>query len=124
MTVKHNNNILNLTTGCLYVSSFGLHVSVNFMTIIRSIRVKIYDIQPCCMSYILTLIIVVFDGHINKINIMFRFLLFLIKCLVLPACHLVHLFEILASLFFKSSRSCFISSSSSLPFYRSFNNGF
>jgi len=30
MTVKHNNNILNLVTGCLYVSSFGLHVSVNF----------------------------------------------------------------------------------------------
>jgi hypothetical protein len=45
MTVKHNNNILNLITGCLYVSSFGLHVSVNFMTIIRSIRAKIYDTQ-------------------------------------------------------------------------------
>ena len=42
MTYKHNNNILNPITGCLYVSSFGLHVSVNFMTI-RSIRVKICD---------------------------------------------------------------------------------
>jgi len=45
MTVKHNNNILNLITGCLYVSSFGLHVSVNFMTIIRSIRSKIHDMK-------------------------------------------------------------------------------
>jgi len=45
MTVKHNNNVLNLITGCPYVSSFGLHVSVNFMTVIRSIRAKIYDMQ-------------------------------------------------------------------------------
>jgi len=45
MTVEPNNNILNLITGCLYVSKFGLHVSVNFMTIIRSIRAKIYDMK-------------------------------------------------------------------------------
>jgi len=32
-TVKHNNNTLNLITGYLYGSSFGLHVSVNFMII-------------------------------------------------------------------------------------------
>jgi hypothetical protein len=45
MTIKHNSNILNLITRCLYVSSFGRHVSVNFMTIIRSIGAKIYDMQ-------------------------------------------------------------------------------
>jgi hypothetical protein len=45
MIVKHNNNILKLITRCLYVSSFGLHVSVNFMTIIRSRRAKTYDMQ-------------------------------------------------------------------------------
>ena len=55
MTVKHNNNILNLNTECFYVSSFGLHVSVNCMTIIRSIKAKIYDMQQSCMSYILAL---------------------------------------------------------------------
>ena len=37
MTVKHND-LLNLITGCLYVSFFWLHVSVILMTIIRSIR--------------------------------------------------------------------------------------
>ena len=45
MAVKYNNNTLNLIAGCLYVNSFGLHVSVNFMTIIRSIRAKIYNVQ-------------------------------------------------------------------------------
>jgi len=45
MAVKYNNNTLNLIAGCLYVNSFGLHVSVNFMTIIRSVRAKIYDMQ-------------------------------------------------------------------------------
>jgi len=45
MTVKHNNNILNMITGCLYVSSFRLNISVNFMTIIRSIRAIVYDMQ-------------------------------------------------------------------------------
>ena len=39
MTVKHNN-WLNLIIGCLYVSFFGLHVSVILMTIIRSVRAK------------------------------------------------------------------------------------
>ena len=39
ITVKHNN-LLNLIMGCLYVSFFGLHVSVILMTIIRSIRAK------------------------------------------------------------------------------------
>ena len=39
MTVKHNNS-LNLITGCLHISFFGLHVSVIFMTIIRSVRAK------------------------------------------------------------------------------------
>jgi len=39
MTVKHNNS-LNLITGCLYISFFGLHVSVILMTIIRSVRAK------------------------------------------------------------------------------------
>ena len=39
MTVKHNN-LLNLIVGCLYVSFFGLHVSVILMTIIRSVRAK------------------------------------------------------------------------------------
>ena len=39
MTVKHNN-LLNLIIGCLYVSFFGLHVSVIFMTIIRSLTAK------------------------------------------------------------------------------------
>jgi hypothetical protein len=39
MTVKHNN-VLNLIVGCLYVSFFGLHVSVILMTIIRSVRAK------------------------------------------------------------------------------------
>ena len=32
MTVKHNNS-LNLIIGCLYISFFGLHVSVILMTI-------------------------------------------------------------------------------------------
>ena len=39
MTVKHNN-LLNLIIGCLYVSFFGLHVSVILMTIIRFVRAK------------------------------------------------------------------------------------
>ena len=39
MTVKHNN-LLNLIIGCIYVSFFGLHVSVILMTIIRSVRAK------------------------------------------------------------------------------------
>ena len=39
MTVKHHN-LLNLIIGCLYVSFFGLHVSVILMTIIRSVRAK------------------------------------------------------------------------------------
>ena len=39
MTVKHNH-LLNLIIGCLYVSFFGLHVSVILMTIIRSVRTK------------------------------------------------------------------------------------
>ena len=39
MTAKHNNS-LNLITGCLYISFFGLHVSVILMTIIRSVRAK------------------------------------------------------------------------------------
>ena len=39
ITVKHNSS-LNLITGCLYVSFFGLHVSVILMTIIRSVRAK------------------------------------------------------------------------------------
>jgi hypothetical protein len=39
MTVKHNN-LLNLIIGCLYVSFFGLHVSVILMTIIRSVTAK------------------------------------------------------------------------------------
>ena len=38
-TVKHNN-VLNLIIECLYVSFFGLHVSVIHMTIIRSVRAK------------------------------------------------------------------------------------
>jgi hypothetical protein len=42
MAVKHNNILLNLITGCIYVSYFGLHVSVNYMTIIRFIRANIY----------------------------------------------------------------------------------
>jgi hypothetical protein len=39
MTVKHNS-LLNLIVGCLYVSFFGLHISVILVTIIRSIRAK------------------------------------------------------------------------------------
>jgi len=39
MTIKHNN-LLNLIIGCLYVSFFGLHVSLILMTIIRSVRAK------------------------------------------------------------------------------------
>ena len=39
VTIKHNNS-LNLIIGCLYVSFFGLHVSVILMTIIRSVRAK------------------------------------------------------------------------------------
>jgi hypothetical protein len=39
MTVKHNN-LLNLIIGCLYVSFFGLHVSVILMTIMMSVRAK------------------------------------------------------------------------------------
>ena len=39
MTFKHNN-LLNLIIRCLYVSFFGLHVSVIIMTIIRSVRAK------------------------------------------------------------------------------------
>ena len=34
------NNLLNLIIGYLYVSFFGLHVSVILMTIIRSVRAK------------------------------------------------------------------------------------
>jgi len=37
MTVKHNNLFV---IGCLYVSFFGLHVSVILMTIIRPVRAK------------------------------------------------------------------------------------
>jgi len=44
MIVKHYNNLLNLITGCLYISSLELHVSVNFKTIIRYIRAIIYDV--------------------------------------------------------------------------------
>ena len=44
MTVKQNN-LLNLITGCLYVSFFGLHVSVILMTIIRSIKAKEITMQ-------------------------------------------------------------------------------
>jgi hypothetical protein len=44
MTVKHNN-WLNLITRSLYVSFFGLHVSVIFMTIIRSVRAKEITMQ-------------------------------------------------------------------------------
>ena len=36
---------INMITGCNYVSLFGLYVSANYMTIIRSIRAKIYDMQ-------------------------------------------------------------------------------
>ena len=39
MTAKHKN-LLNLIIGCLYVSIFGLNVSVILMTIIRSVRAK------------------------------------------------------------------------------------
>jgi hypothetical protein len=39
MTVKQNN-LLNLIIGCIYISFFGLHVSVIIMTIIRSVRAK------------------------------------------------------------------------------------
>jgi len=39
MTVKQNN-LLNLITVCLYVTFFGLHVSVIHMTIIRPARAK------------------------------------------------------------------------------------
>ena len=39
MTAKHNNS-LNMITGCLYISFFGLHVSVILMTNIRSVRAK------------------------------------------------------------------------------------
>jgi len=39
VTIQHNN-LLNLNIGCLYVSFFGLHVSVILMTIIRSVRAK------------------------------------------------------------------------------------
>ena len=38
-TVKHNN-LLNLIIGWLYVSFFGLHVSVILMTIIRFVTAK------------------------------------------------------------------------------------
>jgi hypothetical protein len=46
MTVKHNNNILNLVTGCLYVSSFRLHVSVNFYDHHHPIA---FQEKLCCM---------------------------------------------------------------------------
>ena len=39
MTVKHNN-LLNLIIGYIYVSFFGLHVSVILTTVIRSVRAK------------------------------------------------------------------------------------
>jgi len=39
MIVEHNNS-LNLIKGCLYISFFGLHVSVILMTVIRSVRAK------------------------------------------------------------------------------------
>jgi hypothetical protein len=63
ITVKHNNNILNLITRCLYVSSFGLHVSVNFITIIRYIRAKIYDMQQSFLYIIYFSSYVPDDGH-------------------------------------------------------------
>ena len=39
MSIKHNN-LLNLIIECLYVSFFGLHVSVILMTIVRYARAK------------------------------------------------------------------------------------
>jgi hypothetical protein len=56
MTVKHNN-LLNLITGCLYVSFFGLHVSVILMSIIRSVRAKEIAMQQISD-----------DGHKNELN--------------------------------------------------------
>ena len=56
ITVKHNNS-LNLITGCLYVSFFGLYVLVILMTIIRSIRAKEIAMQQrfVCMAISLAL---------------------------------------------------------------------
>ena len=57
MTIKQNN-LLNLIIGCLYVSFFGLHVSVIRMTIIRSVRAKEIAMQQrflCCMAISLAL---------------------------------------------------------------------
>ena len=50
ITVKHNN-LLNLITGRLYVSFFGLHVSVILMTIIRSVRAKEIAMQKKSLLY-------------------------------------------------------------------------
>jgi hypothetical protein len=47
MTVKHNN-LLNPILGCLYVSFFGLLISVILMTIIRSVRAKEIAMQQRC----------------------------------------------------------------------------
>jgi len=54
MTVKRNNS-LNLITGCLYISFFGLHVSVILTTIIRSVRAKEIAMHLCCMAISLAL---------------------------------------------------------------------
>ena len=54
MTIKHNNS-LNLITGCLYISFFGLHVSAILMTIIRSVRAKEIAMQHRCMAISLVL---------------------------------------------------------------------
>ena len=50
MTVKHNN-LLILIIGCLYVSFFGLHVSVILMTIIRSVRAKEIAMQQIFVAW-------------------------------------------------------------------------
>jgi len=50
MTVKHNNS-LNLITGCIYVSFFGLHVSVILMTIISSVRAKEIAMQQIFVAW-------------------------------------------------------------------------
>ena len=44
MAVKHNNVLLNLITGCLY---WLTTCSVNYMTIIRSIRANVYILILC-----------------------------------------------------------------------------
>jgi hypothetical protein len=74
MVVKHNN-LLKLIIGCLYVSFFGLHVSVILMTIIRSVPIKLVNNS---LKYI---VIFSFTFHLNSLFIVTHYLTLTVFCI-------------------------------------------